>query len=69
MSRGMIIRLKPGEIYRNRNGSDYRCIASSETEAWLERVSDGWRLTAHHVIIYSDGAIEWAYSTGGCWPA
>ena len=69
MSRGMIIRLKPGEIYRNRNGSDYRCIDSSETEAWLERVSDGWQLTAHHVIIYSDGAIEWAYSTGDCLPA
>jgi len=69
-----------GEIYRNRNGSEYLCTGncsylSEEQElrslnlgehiAYLERVKDGWTLSAHGVILYEDGTIEWNFSTGG----
>ena len=62
-------RLKVGKVYCNRNGYEYRCLDSSEAEAQLERISDGWQLTAHYVCIYADGTIEWGYSSGGHWPA
>lgn len=69
-----------GEIYRNRNGNEYLCTGnrsylSKEQElrslnlgehiAYLERVKDGWTLSAHGVILYEDGTIEWNFSTGG----
>lgn len=62
------IRPAPGQVYRNRNGQDYRCItALSGHDAILERVSDHWTLIAHGVQQYRDGSIEWDYSTGGRW--
>lgn len=69
-----------GQIYRNRNGGEYRCTGNSfymndtqkqralslgEHIAYMERVKDGWSLAAHGVIQYEDGTVEWNYSTGG----
>ena len=69
-----------GQIYRNRNGGEYRCTGNSfymndtqkqralslgEHIAYMERVKDGWSLSAHGVIQYEDGTVEWNYSTGG----
>lgn len=56
-----------GTIYLNRNGSEFLCMAVRETGAVMERVSDGWTLTAHGLLMYADGTIEWDYSTGGRW--
>lgn len=72
-----------GQIYRNRDGSEYRCTggmvyesdesqrrALSLGEHWasMERVKDGWRLIAYGIIQYVDGTIEWNYSGGGHFP-
>ena len=72
-----------GQIYTNRNGGEYRCtgnlfyendaqrqrsVSLGEHVSYMERVKDGWRLTAHGVIEYEDGTIEWNYSTGGHFP-
>ena len=72
-----------GRTYRNRNGGEYLCTGNTfyvddaqkqrflslgEHIAYMERVKDGWRLTAHGVIQYADGTIEWNYSTGGHFP-
>lgn len=62
-----------GRIYRNRNGSDYLCTQvlrhaqPSDSLADFERITDGWCLTAHGVVQYEDGTIEWNYSSGGRW--
>ena len=62
------MKLVQGRIYRNRNGSDFVCRAVNENEdALMERVTDGWTLTAHGIAIFSNGTIEWDYSTGGHW--
>ena len=39
----------------------------NDTTAQMRRTSDGWTLTAHGLIRYEDGTIEWNYSTGGRW--
>lgn len=72
-----------GQIYKNRNGSDFLCTgnkayetdeqeqrALSLGEHWssMERVKDGWSLIAHGVIQYEDSTIEWNYSTKGHFP-
>ena len=72
-----------GQIYRNRNGGEYLCTGNSlymndaqeqralalgEHIAYMERVKDCWSLSAHGVIQYADGTIEWNYSTGGHFP-
>ena len=72
-----------GHTYLNRNGGEYRCTgnmfyeneermqrALSLGEHWasMVRVKDGWSLTAHGIIQYADGTIEWNYSTDGHFP-
>lgn len=72
-----------GQTYINRNGGEYRCTGNMSYESkereqralslgehWASfvRVKDGWSLTAHGVIQYADGTIEWNYSTGGHFP-
>ena len=59
-----------GAIYRNRNGSDFKCIRPipGEYSAEMERLVDGYTLVAHGIQRYIDGTIEWDYSTGGQWP-
>lgn len=58
-----------GAVYRNRNGSEYRCKATlSDHSAIMERVTDNWTIIAHGIQQYHDRSIEWNYSTGGHWP-
>ena len=72
-----------GQIYHNRGGGEYRCtgnrlymsdeqqrraLSLGDHVAYMERVKDGWSLTAHGVIQYADGTIEWNYSTGEHFP-
>ena len=72
-----------GQIYHNRGGGEYRCtgnrlymsdeqqrraLSLGDHVAYMERVKDGWSLTAHGVIQYADGSIEWNYSTGEHFP-
>ena len=72
-----------GRIYHNRGGGEYRCtgnrlymsdeqqrraLSLGDHVAYMERVKDGWSLTAHGVIQYADGTIEWNYSTGEHFP-
>lgn len=57
-----------GQVYRNRNGYDYKCTAVySGGRAAMQRVKDGWTLVAVGVRQYNDGTIEWDYSLAGCW--
>lgn len=56
-----------GDVYENEGGGRYRCLFS---EAWdntavFRNVASGWTFTAHGVGIYSNGLIDWDYSTGG----
>lgn len=61
-----------GRIYHNRSGGEYRCtgnrlymsdeqqrraLSLGDHVAYMERVKDGWSLTAHGVIQYADGTI------------
>ena len=63
-----LIRPTPGKIYHNRNGRTYRCTGVfTSGAAIMERVSDGWTFTAHGLIQYQDGAIEWDFSTDSHW--
>ena len=72
-----------GQIYRSRSGGEYRCTGNTlymsdeqqrralslgDHVAYMERVKDSWSLSAHGVIQYADGTIEWNYSTGGHFP-
>ena len=72
-----------GRIYRNRSGGEYLCTGNSlymnaeqqqralslgDHIAYMKRVKDGWSLSAHGVIQYADGTIEWNYSTGEHFP-
>lgn len=72
-----------GRIYHNRSGGEYRCtgnrlymsdeqqrraLSLGDHVAYMERVKDGWSLSAHGVIQYGDGSIEWNYSTGEHFP-
>lgn len=57
-----------GTIYLNHNGNEYLCTKVNEDgSAIMERLKDGWTLTAHGVCQYEDGTIEWDYSSGGRW--
>lgn len=57
-----------GELYQNRNGWNYRCEHVLPNGcAVMSRESDGWTFTAHGFTQYSDGKIEWDYSTDGHW--
>ena len=63
--KGKYITPKIGEIYRNRNGADYRCVGFDHESAILENVETGWTLVAHGVQQYEDGTIEWNISGKG----
>lgn len=74
-------RLEPvvGQVYTNRGGGKYRCIARadagpmfynaaggfSNASGVFQNVESGWTFTAKGVIQYIDGTIEWDHSVGG----
>ena len=61
------VRFKPeiGKTYRNHGGGTFRCLWSSDTGATFINTKSGWKFSATEVIQYSDGSIEWAWSSGG----
>ena len=68
--RAIRITPKVGETYLNKGGGSYICRDNFRipTEcSIMERVSDGYTLTAHGVMQYDDGSIEWDFSTDGHW--
>ncbi len=83
MEKGKYIIPVVGLVYTNRGGGEYRCTGNSvycseemkqktlalgEHIAYMERVTDNWKLSAHGVIQYEDGTIEWNYSAGEHFP-
>ena len=63
------VTLRAGAVYEHStNGSRYRCLSSAGHDARLERLGDGWTITAHGVRMSDEGKIHWNYSTGGHWP-
>lgn len=75
-------RLEPvvGQVYTNRGGGEYRCLArkvergttyfnahggASNTAGVFQNIKSGWTFTAKGVIQYIDGTIEWDHSVGG----
>lgn len=58
-----------GQVYLNHNGWKYRCIGVTSPErCTMQRLSDGWTLTAVCIRQYDDGTIEWDRSADGHWP-
>lgn len=74
-------RLEPvvGQVYTNRGGGCFRCIAPaaagpifynasgsfSNASGVFQNVESGWTFTAKGIIQYIDGTIEWDHSVGG----
>lgn len=74
-------RLQPvvGQIYINRGGGQYRCIAPaddgplfynaaggfSRASGVFQNTKSGWTFTAKGIIQYIDGTIEWDHSIDG----
>ena len=56
-----------GEIYENRGGGTFLCLAGSQTagRATLWNTASGWTFVAHNCGIYPDGTIDWDFSSGG----
>lgn len=69
-----------GQIYRNRNGSDYRCTGNAaypddiqktstvdlgEHQATMIRLTDGWAIKVQGIHQFEDGTVEWKHSIGG----
>lgn len=68
-----------GQIYTNRGGGRFRCIApatagptfwnagggSSNASGVFQNIASGWTFTAKGIIQYIDGTIEWNHSTDG----
>ena len=54
-------------MYENAGGGKYLCTShwSSSESAMFMNIASGWELTAHGIVQYEDGTIEWDYSTGG----
>ena len=74
-------RIQPvvGEVYTNRGGGRFRCIAPadngpmfwngaggfSNASGVFQNVESGWTFTAKGIIQYIDGSIEWDHSVDG----
>ena len=57
-----------GDEYINQgNGSIFRCIKCLEEPgtAILQNTESGWTFKANGLGMYSDGMIDWDFSTGG----
>lgn len=59
------VRLVAGETYRLRSGGEYRCVGFDGDEPVLCNTVTLWTFTAHDVVRYPSGLIEWSHSTGG----
>lgn len=62
----------PGTVYINKGGGAYLCgvVWKNDTQdpsycASMTNIKSGWTFIAHGITQYTDGSIEWDYSTGG----
>lgn len=54
------------KIYTNAGGGEYKCLRIiSEGKAVMQNTKSRWTLNANGCGIYSDGKIDWDYSTNG----
>lgn len=79
IDKGKSIQPAVGEVYTNRGGGRFKCVAqvepdtglyyhgggSSNTSAVMQNIKSGWTFTAKGIIQYVDGTIEWDHSVGG----
>ena len=58
---------KPGEVYENEGSGSYKCLSVDgyTGSARMSNTASGWTFDAYHIGIYSDGKIDWQYSTNG----
>lgn len=68
-----------GQVYTNRGGGRFRCIALtdagpifynaaggfSNASGVFQNIESGWTFTAKGIIQFIDGTIEWGHSTDG----
>lgn len=54
-----------GEVYENAGGGRYLCRSSNGNNGRMQNIISGWDFTAHGIVRYEDGTIEWDYSNGG----
>ena len=68
-----------GQVYTNRGGGTFRCIAQAEVGPTFyngaggfssacgvfQNTTSGWTFTAEGIIQYIDGTIEWDHSVDG----
>lgn len=80
IDRGQPLEPVVGQIYTNRGGGKYRCLArnvdgrnhywnaggvSSDAAGVFQDIESGWTFTAKGIIQYIDGTIEWDHSVDG----
>ena len=61
---------EPGKVYTLKSNNSiitsmFRCVSSQAGTAVFRNVASGWTFTAHGVAQYSDGEIDWDFSTNG----
>ena len=57
-----------GDEYINQgNGSSFRCVECLDEPgtAILQNTESGWTFKAHGLGMYSNGFVDWDFSTGG----
>lgn len=58
--------LEIGKTYANKGGGTFRCLRYEGNNSYkMVNVLSGWTFYAHNITMYSNGSIEWDYSTGG----
>lgn len=56
---------KVGKNYTNKNGISYLCLSVDGNSEATFISNSKWKFQAHGCQMYSNGMIEWNYSTGG----
>lgn len=79
IDKGTRLQPKIGQVYTNRGGGQFRCIAQaadgpmfynaaggfSNASGVFQNIESGWTFTAKGIIQYIDGTIEWDHSVDG----
>ena len=79
IDKGQRIQPVVGQVYPNRGGGLFKCIAPAEdgpmfwngaggcsnASAVMQNVESGWTFTAKGILQFIDGTIEWGHSTDG----
>ena len=54
-----------GTIYQNHGGGTFKCLQVYGYNAKFRNIKSGWTFYAHECHKYTDGSIDWNWSTGG----